>query len=510
MDNIVLCKPKEFVNSEGICYVEKIPGHYVVFIPNSVQRQDVINRITKPVNPSKNKKKPHNPNRVHNSFILYRMEKTKEIKRQNPTINQTVVSRMCAQMWRNEKAEIKRKYKAKSDLLKIKSQHEASIKDSSDSESICIKLEVKPEEQKHTPEPALQSIYQDPPHATQQDTLHNITAQNQSFDVSLHDMVPVITHLNSEIQFELEKSMERLDRATKVPYPQGLPVIGFDSDLVIPGSEEDITGSTKLENKDKNNLNTKAKPLTTTPTYDPLGFSSGNYSAPNNLPPAITSLGSQNYSSFLPLNLDPPGLMELENIKLQQFKNSTCGRHRRSVSKPEMLNFTEQLYKPGSSHHHFDLFSNLKFDWDFAKNPFSSKSSLFNDAHRPNLEDQTFDPLNFLDTSEPLGFLKNSFVTGSSSLKPDLQLASLPDTVLYSDLPNIGSCTTSNIGTNTEKYTTGATSTLNPSELLAETFKAKLNKTDLAALQSGNGQNLYDILNINSSPLSKDIFDFQG
>ncbi|KAJ1915930.1 hypothetical protein H4219_004064 [Mycoemilia scoparia] len=55
--------------------------------------------------------KPIVTTRPANSFILYRRDKSKEITKLYPTLNQSAVSRMVADLWRRESAEIREKYR---------------------------------------------------------------------------------------------------------------------------------------------------------------------------------------------------------------------------------------------------------------------------------------------------------------------------------------------------------------------------------------------------------------
>ncbi|KAJ1678843.1 hypothetical protein EV182_003246 [Spiromyces aspiralis] len=48
-----------------------------------------------------------------NTFIQYRIDKQKEILTKNPGLNQTLVSKMCADMWRNEPDDVKEVYRKK-------------------------------------------------------------------------------------------------------------------------------------------------------------------------------------------------------------------------------------------------------------------------------------------------------------------------------------------------------------------------------------------------------------
>ncbi|KAJ1676048.1 hypothetical protein EV182_000041 [Spiromyces aspiralis] len=55
--------------------------------------------------------KPIITTRPANSFILYRRDKSKEITALYPTLNQSAVSRMVADLWRKESAEVKERYR---------------------------------------------------------------------------------------------------------------------------------------------------------------------------------------------------------------------------------------------------------------------------------------------------------------------------------------------------------------------------------------------------------------
>ncbi|PVU95802.1 hypothetical protein BB561_001598 [Smittium simulii] len=105
---VTACNPAEFVFSDGKTYIEKIPGHYVLFIPNSIQKEDIVRKIQKIERKKPAKKRP---TRAHNSFILYRTDMAKNIRKQNSHLNQKEVSKIIANMWNNEKSSVREKYK---------------------------------------------------------------------------------------------------------------------------------------------------------------------------------------------------------------------------------------------------------------------------------------------------------------------------------------------------------------------------------------------------------------
>ncbi|OLY79933.1 Mating-type protein a-1 [Smittium mucronatum] len=135
-NNISLCKPKKYKGSAGVEYVERYPDHYVLFIPNNISQNDIIDRIS--LN-SVGKKKKAKSNRANNSFILYRMDKKKEIISKSPNINQKYVSQICATMWKQEPPSVREKYKAKYEQLKAKQKIEK--KNFEDDSMDCIKVE---------------------------------------------------------------------------------------------------------------------------------------------------------------------------------------------------------------------------------------------------------------------------------------------------------------------------------------------------------------------------------
>ncbi|KAJ1976308.1 hypothetical protein H4R34_004028 [Dimargaris verticillata] len=67
---------------------------------------------------AKPKPKVKKVGRPHNSFILYRKDKQKEITQKTPNINQKVVSKMIGQMWKAESKEVKDYYAKQAEIHK--------------------------------------------------------------------------------------------------------------------------------------------------------------------------------------------------------------------------------------------------------------------------------------------------------------------------------------------------------------------------------------------------------
>ncbi|OMH80108.1 Silenced mating-type M-specific polypeptide Mc [Zancudomyces culisetae] len=70
-----------------------------------------IRRVYADLNKITTSKKSKSSSRACNSFLLYRSDKLRELARENPTLNQTAISKMCGQLWRNERPSVRAKYK---------------------------------------------------------------------------------------------------------------------------------------------------------------------------------------------------------------------------------------------------------------------------------------------------------------------------------------------------------------------------------------------------------------
>ncbi|PVV02948.1 hypothetical protein BB560_002585 [Smittium megazygosporum] len=135
-------KPNEITVEDGTRYIETSSNHYMIFIPNTINRHDIARRLLNTRCSGESKKGQARANRAHNSFILYRMDKTKQIIQRNPSINQKVVSKMIASMWKSERIEVKKKYKAKSEELKNRINNHNRIAKESVSTNMYLKLQV--------------------------------------------------------------------------------------------------------------------------------------------------------------------------------------------------------------------------------------------------------------------------------------------------------------------------------------------------------------------------------
>ncbi|PVV01222.1 hypothetical protein BB560_004370, partial [Smittium megazygosporum] len=135
-------KPNEITVEDGTRYIETSSNHYMIFIPNTINRHDIARRLLNTRCGGESKKGQARANRAHNSFILYRMDKTKQIIQRNPSINQKVVSKMIASMWKSERIEVKKKYKAKSEELKNRINNHNRIAKESVSTNMYLKLQV--------------------------------------------------------------------------------------------------------------------------------------------------------------------------------------------------------------------------------------------------------------------------------------------------------------------------------------------------------------------------------
>ncbi|KAJ2158664.1 hypothetical protein GGF46_003597 [Coemansia sp. RSA 552] len=96
---------------DGKLFIEHIPGHNIIFVPIEVQPNDAIrshihgSRISKPRNRAAPLTRPSNV------FFKYRSVKQRELQLANPRLNQTVISRMVADHWRNESEAVKDHFK---------------------------------------------------------------------------------------------------------------------------------------------------------------------------------------------------------------------------------------------------------------------------------------------------------------------------------------------------------------------------------------------------------------
>ncbi|KAI9500841.1 hypothetical protein BX070DRAFT_229978 [Coemansia spiralis] len=106
---------RQTMSAEGTVFIEHIPGYSLLFVSNSTTLDHAlcdIARTLRPVKPMPRVRetrasKPCNP------FIMYRNFKIKEMRIQNPDINQTDISREAARWWKEESDEVKDMFRSK-------------------------------------------------------------------------------------------------------------------------------------------------------------------------------------------------------------------------------------------------------------------------------------------------------------------------------------------------------------------------------------------------------------
>ncbi|KAJ1729447.1 hypothetical protein LPJ61_003516 [Coemansia biformis] len=110
-DTTVMKEVRQFHSDDGSVFIEHVPGHCLVFVPNSAYVGQLVNdvhRVRKPKPRAKPKAKSSKPT---NSFIKYRNEKIPELKRLYPDISQTAISRLAGQCWQSEHKDIKLEFR---------------------------------------------------------------------------------------------------------------------------------------------------------------------------------------------------------------------------------------------------------------------------------------------------------------------------------------------------------------------------------------------------------------
>ncbi|KAJ2079316.1 hypothetical protein H4R24_003870 [Coemansia sp. RSA 988] len=98
---------RQFCSSDGTNFIEHVPGHCLVFIPNSMNVDSVLREIRKIRRPKPRAKPKEKSLKPTNAFIKYRNHKILELKGFQPEISQTEISRMAGEGWRNEPDEVK-------------------------------------------------------------------------------------------------------------------------------------------------------------------------------------------------------------------------------------------------------------------------------------------------------------------------------------------------------------------------------------------------------------------
>ncbi|KAJ2359284.1 hypothetical protein IWW50_000006 [Coemansia erecta] len=102
---------RQIIAVDGKVFIEHIPAHNVIFVPVEVQPANAIRQHVAGSRIIKARPRPVPLARPSNVFFKYRSVKQRELQLQNPRLNQTVISRMVAEHWKREPAEVKARYK---------------------------------------------------------------------------------------------------------------------------------------------------------------------------------------------------------------------------------------------------------------------------------------------------------------------------------------------------------------------------------------------------------------
>ncbi|KAJ2745354.1 hypothetical protein GGI20_002240 [Coemansia sp. BCRC 34301] len=114
---------RQIIGADGAVFVEHVPGYHVVYVavgenvgqavrdsrlPTTIQRPNVAK-----VNRASTAASRDRPLKPCNPFIMYRNHKITQMRKENPEINQTEISREAAKLWRNESEDVREVFKAK-------------------------------------------------------------------------------------------------------------------------------------------------------------------------------------------------------------------------------------------------------------------------------------------------------------------------------------------------------------------------------------------------------------
>ncbi|KAJ2612066.1 hypothetical protein H4S08_002864 [Coemansia sp. RSA 1365] len=98
---------RQFCSADGVSFIEHVPGHCLVFIPNTTNVDFVLRELRKIRQPKPRAKPKEKSLKPTNAFIKYRNHKIQELKGTQPEISQTEISRMAGEGWKNEPEEVK-------------------------------------------------------------------------------------------------------------------------------------------------------------------------------------------------------------------------------------------------------------------------------------------------------------------------------------------------------------------------------------------------------------------
>ncbi|KAJ2559683.1 hypothetical protein EV175_000228 [Coemansia sp. RSA 1933] len=129
-NTVVEHNARQMVSVDGTVFIEHLAGYSVVFVPNSVPIDSAICDLAAVMRPGQHQgragsagaennkrsaaamRKPH-VTKPSNPFIMYRNFKIREMRIQNPAINQTDISREAGKWWKEETEEVKEMFRAK-------------------------------------------------------------------------------------------------------------------------------------------------------------------------------------------------------------------------------------------------------------------------------------------------------------------------------------------------------------------------------------------------------------
>ncbi|KAJ1733289.1 hypothetical protein LPJ72_002943 [Coemansia sp. Benny D160-2] len=110
---------QQMLSIDGKVFIEHVPGHSIVFVPNHLKPAQLLAGLGNG-NGNGNgsqgrvkgaKSRVDKPARPCNVFFKYRSHKLAELQEKFPKLNQTVISRMVAEHWKNETEDVKNKFK---------------------------------------------------------------------------------------------------------------------------------------------------------------------------------------------------------------------------------------------------------------------------------------------------------------------------------------------------------------------------------------------------------------
>ncbi|KAJ2387604.1 hypothetical protein H4S02_003281 [Coemansia sp. RSA 2611] len=114
---------RQTIGSDGAVFVEHIPGYHVVYVAVGESLDQAVHdsRLAAPAHRPSGKAagrataaaQRDRPLKPCNPFIMYRNHKITQMRKENPEINQTDISREAAKWWHNESDEVKEVFRAK-------------------------------------------------------------------------------------------------------------------------------------------------------------------------------------------------------------------------------------------------------------------------------------------------------------------------------------------------------------------------------------------------------------